>query len=90
VAVIGAGTMGAGIAMNFINAGLPVRLLELMPEALDRGLAQIRKHYESSITRGKLTPAQLEQRMSLLQGTLDYADLADADLVIEAVFEDLS
>ncbi|MDD2130573.1 3-hydroxyacyl-CoA dehydrogenase NAD-binding domain-containing protein [Pseudomonas sp. 17391] len=90
VAVIGAGTMGAGIAMNFINAGLPVRLLELKPEALDRGLAQIRKHYESSITRGKLTPAQLEQRMSLLQGTLDYADLADADLVIEAVFEDLS
>ncbi|MGF6395612.1 3-hydroxyacyl-CoA dehydrogenase NAD-binding domain-containing protein [Pseudomonas plecoglossicida] len=90
VAVIGAGTMGAGIAMNFINAGIPVRLLELKPEALDRGLAQIRKNYESSIKRGKLTPEQLEQRMSLLQGTLDYADLADADLVIEAVFEDLS
>lgn len=90
VAVIGAGTMGAGIAMNFINAGLPVRLLELKPEALDRGLAQIRKHYESAIKRGKLTAEQLEQRMSLLQGTLDYADLSDADLVIEAVFEDLS
>ena len=90
VAVIGAGTMGAGIAMNFINAGIPVRLLELKPEALDRGLAQIRKNYESSIKRGKLTPEQLEHRMSLLQGTLDYADLADADLVIEAVFEDLS
>ncbi len=90
VAVIGAGTMGAGIAMNFINAGIPVRLLELKPEALDRGLAQIRKNYEGSIERGKLSPERLEQRMSLLQGTLDYADLADADLVIEAVFEDLS
>ncbi|BBH45710.1 3-hydroxyacyl-CoA dehydrogenase NAD-binding domain-containing protein [Pseudomonas sp. KU43P] len=90
VAVIGAGTMGAGIAMNFINAGIPVRLLELKPEALDRGLAQIRKNYEGSIQRGKLNAEQLEHRMSLLQGTLDYADLADADLVIEAVFEDLS
>ena len=90
VAVIGAGTMGAGIAMNFINAGIPVRLLELKPEALDRGLAHIRKTYEGSIKRGKLGAGQLEQRMTLLQGTLDYADLADADLVIEAVFEDLS
>ncbi|MFZ5933782.1 3-hydroxyacyl-CoA dehydrogenase [Pseudomonas putida] len=90
VAVIGAGTMGAGIAMNFINVGIPVRLLELKPEALDRGLAQIRKLYEHSIKRGKLSAEQLEQRMALLQGTLDYADLADADLVIEAVFEDLS
>ncbi len=88
--MIGAGTMGAGIAMNFINAGIPVRLLELKPEALDRGLAQIRKTYEGSIKRGKLGAGQLEQRMTLLQGTLDYADLADADLVIEAVFEDLS
>ncbi|MND37779.1 Fatty acid oxidation complex subunit alpha [compost metagenome] len=90
VAVIGAGTMGGGIAMNFVNAGIPVTLLEVKPEALDRGLAQIRKNYEISLKRGKLSPAQLEQRMTLLRGTLDYADLADADLVIEAVFENLT
>ncbi|MBM7062957.1 enoyl-CoA hydratase/isomerase family protein [Pseudomonas sp. UL073] len=87
VAVIGAGTMGGGIAMNFANAGIAVKLLEVKGEALDRGLAQIRKNYEISVKRGKLSDAQLEQRMALLQGTLDYADLADADLVIEAVFE---
>ncbi|MBO3274001.1 3-hydroxyacyl-CoA dehydrogenase NAD-binding domain-containing protein [Pseudomonas schmalbachii] len=90
VAVIGAGTMGGGIAMNFANVGIPVKLLEQKAEALDRGLAQIRKNYEISVKRGKLTEAQLEQRMELLQGTLDYADLADADLVIEAVFENLA
>ncbi|TDF84038.1 3-hydroxyacyl-CoA dehydrogenase NAD-binding domain-containing protein [Pseudomonas sp. H9] len=89
VAVVGAGTMGGGIAMNFVNAGIAVTLLELSPQALDRGLAQIRKNYESSRQRGKITEAQLEQRMALLHGTLDYADLADADLVIEAVFENL-
>lgn len=89
VAVIGAGTMGGGIAMNFANAGIPVALLELKPEALERGLAQIRQNYEISVQRGKLTTEQLEQRMELLFGTLDYADLADADLVIEAVFEKL-
>lgn len=89
VAVIGAGTMGGGIAMNFVNAGIPVALLEQKGEALDCGLANIRKNYEISVKRGKLTPAQLEQRMELLFGTLDYTDLADADLVIEAVFERL-
>ncbi|TDF83951.1 3-hydroxyacyl-CoA dehydrogenase NAD-binding domain-containing protein [Pseudomonas sp. H9] len=89
VAVIGAGTMGGGIAMNFANVGIPVTLLEREGEALDRGLAQIRHNYGISVKRGKLSPAQLEQRMALLQGTLDYADLADADLVIEAVFEKL-
>ena len=89
VAVIGAGTMGGGIAMNFVNIGIPVVLLEQKREALDRGLAQIRKNYEISAKRGKLTQEQLEQRMSLLLGTLDYADLADADLVIEAVFESM-
>ncbi|OWJ90195.1 3-hydroxyacyl-CoA dehydrogenase [Pseudomonas sp. A46] len=89
VAVIGAGTMGGGIAMNFVNAGIPVALLEQKGEALDCGLANIRKNYEISVKRGKLTAAQLEQRMELLFGTLDYADLADADLVIEAVFEKL-
>ncbi|MFD2644584.1 3-hydroxyacyl-CoA dehydrogenase NAD-binding domain-containing protein [Pseudomonas japonica] len=87
VAVIGAGTMGGGIAMNFANAGIPVALLELKAEALERGLANIRRNYEVSVKRGKLTSAQLERRMDMLFGTLDYADLADADLVIEAVFE---
>ncbi|MDH4608114.1 3-hydroxyacyl-CoA dehydrogenase NAD-binding domain-containing protein [Pseudomonas sp. BN102] len=89
VAVIGAGTMGGGIAMSFANAGIPVALLELEGAALDRGLMQIRKHYELSVKRGKMTVEQLEQRMDLLFGTLDYADLSDADLVIEAVFEKL-
>lgn len=89
VAVIGAGTMGGGIAMNFANAGIPVTLLELKAEALERGLAQIRKNYAISVQRGKLSQDQLEQRMGLLRGTLEYADLAEADLVIEAVFESL-
>lgn len=89
VAVIGAGTMGGGIAMNFANIGLPVVLLEQKAEALDRGLAQIRKNYEISVKRGKLSQEQVEQRMALLHGTLEYADLADADLVIEAVFESM-
>ncbi|MBD9577636.1 enoyl-CoA hydratase/isomerase family protein [Pseudomonas sp. PDM23] len=87
VAVIGAGTMGGGIAMNFVNAGIPVILLEQKAEALERGLANIRKNYEISVQRGKLDATQLEQRMQLLRGTLEYADIADADLVIEAVFE---
>ncbi|MGE8150105.1 3-hydroxyacyl-CoA dehydrogenase NAD-binding domain-containing protein [Pseudomonas vancouverensis] len=89
VAVIGAGTMGGGIAMNFANAGIPVTLLELKPEALERGLGQIRNSYEISLQRGKLTEAELDQRMALLSGTLDYADIAECDLVIEAVFESL-
>jgi 3-hydroxyacyl-CoA dehydrogenase len=89
VAVIGAGTMGGGIAMNFANAGVPVTLLELKPEALERGLTHIRALYETSIERGKLTRIELEQRMALLDGTLDYADIGECDLVIEAVFESL-
>ncbi|RMH82358.1 3-hydroxyacyl-CoA dehydrogenase [Pseudomonas sp. AOB-7] len=89
VAVIGAGTMGGGIAMNFANAGIPVILLEAQAQTLDRGLTQIRRNYEISVQRGKLSSRQLEQRMALLKGSLDYADLADADLVIEAVFENL-
>ncbi|MEG1038385.1 MAG: 3-hydroxyacyl-CoA dehydrogenase NAD-binding domain-containing protein [Pseudomonas sp.] len=90
VAVVGAGTMGGGIAMNFVNAGIAVTLLEQSSQSLDRGLAQIRKNYESSRQRGKISQTQLEQRMALLHGTLEYADLAEADLVIEAVFENLS
>ncbi len=86
-AVIGAGTMGGGIAMNFANAGIPVQLLELQQEALDRGLATIRKNYENSAKKGKLTAEQVEQRMGLIQPTLSYDDIAQADIVIEAVFE---
>ncbi|WP_172152406.1 3-hydroxyacyl-CoA dehydrogenase NAD-binding domain-containing protein [Pseudomonas tumuqii] len=87
VAVIGAGTMGGGIAMSFASAGIPVVLLELSGAALDHGLMQIRKNYEASVKRRTLTAQQLEQRMELLFGTLDYGDLSDADLVIEAVVE---
>ncbi|MNM96045.1 Fatty acid oxidation complex subunit alpha [compost metagenome] len=90
VAVIGAGTMGGGIAMNFANAGMAVTLLELRADALERGLALIRKNYETSVERGKLTSEQMEQRLALIHGTLDYANIADADLVIEAVFEELA
>ncbi len=89
VAVIGAGTMGGGIAMNFLNAGIPVRLLELKQEALDRGIATIRKNYEAQVAKKKLKQDKLEQRMALLTPTLTYEDLRDADLVIEAVFEDM-
>lgn len=89
VAVIGAGTMGGGIAMCFANAGIPVALLERDGKALDRGLTLIRDNYETSVRRGRLQPEQVETRMDLIFGTLDYADLSEADLVIEAVFENL-
>jgi 3-hydroxyacyl-CoA dehydrogenase len=90
VAVIGAGTMGGGIAMNFLSAGLCVSLLETKQEALDKGVATIRRNYEASVKRGKLSPEKLEQNMALLAPTLSYDDIAAADLVIEAVFEDLA
>ena len=89
VAVIGAGTMGGGISMNFLNAGIPVVILEMKQEALDRGLATIRKNYEGQVKKGKLKEDKYQQRMALLSTTLSYADIGDADLVIEAVFEDL-
>ncbi|MDX9844884.1 MAG: 3-hydroxyacyl-CoA dehydrogenase NAD-binding domain-containing protein [Aquabacterium sp.] len=89
VGVIGAGTMGGGIAMNFLNAGIPVVMLETKAEALERGVGTIRKNYENSLKKGKLTQDKLDARMALLQPTLDYADLAEVDLVIEAVFEDM-
>jgi 3-hydroxyacyl-CoA dehydrogenase len=88
-AVIGAGTMGGGIAMNFVNAGIPVTILEMKQEALDKGLGTIRKNYEGSLRKGKLTQAQLDQRLALIKPTLRYEDLKDADIVIEAVFEDM-
>jgi 3-hydroxyacyl-CoA dehydrogenase len=90
VGVIGAGTMGGGISMNFLNAGLPVTLVETRQDALDRGVATIRKNYDNSARKGKLRPEQVDQRMALLQPTLDFALLADCDLIIEAVFEDMA
>ena len=89
VAVIGAGTMGGGITMNFINAGVSVVLLETTQEALDKGLATIRKNYENSMKKGKLTQAQLDERMALVKPTLSYEDFRAVDLVIEAVFESM-
>ena len=88
VGVVGAGTMGGGISMNFLNAGIPVALVEGTQEALDRGLATIRRNYGNSARKGRLTMEQLEQRMALVSPSLDYAALADADLVIEAVYEE--
>jgi 3-hydroxyacyl-CoA dehydrogenase len=88
VAIIGAGTMGGGIAMCFLNAGVPVKLLEMKQEAIDRGLGLIRKNYEAQVTKGKLSPDKYDARMALLTTTLSYDDIAQADMVIEAVFED--
>jgi 3-hydroxyacyl-CoA dehydrogenase len=90
VAIIGAGTMGGGIAMNFLNVGMPVTLLEMQQDALDRGVAVIRKNYENTASKGKLTLEQVQKRMGLLKPTLSYDDLRDADLVIEAVFETMA
>ena len=89
VAVIGAGTMGGGIAMNFLNAGIPVVMLEMKQDALDRGVATIRKNYDAQVKKGKLTLDALNGRMALLSTTMNYADIAQADLVIEAVFEEM-
>lgn len=89
VAVIGAGTMGGGIAMNFLNAGVPVVMLEMKQEALDKGIGIMRKNYEAQVKKGKLKQDKLDARMALLSTTLKYDELKDADLVIEAVFEDL-
>ncbi|HSY27759.1 MAG TPA: 3-hydroxyacyl-CoA dehydrogenase NAD-binding domain-containing protein, partial [Burkholderiaceae bacterium] len=89
VAVIGAGTMGGGIAMNFANAGIPVKILEMKQEALDKGLATIRKNYENTLKKGKLTQEKFEQRVGLITGTLSYEEIAQADMVVEAVFEDM-
>ena len=89
VAVIGAGTMGGGISMNFLNAGIPVKILEMKQDALDRGIATIRKNYEAQVKKGKLKQDKYEQRMSLLSTTLSYDDIGSADLVIEAVFEEI-
>jgi 3-hydroxyacyl-CoA dehydrogenase len=89
VGVIGAGTMGGGIAMNFLNTGIPVTIVEANQAALDRGVGVIRANYETSTKRGKLTQEALEKRMALLTPSLQYEALKDADLIIEAVFESL-
>lgn len=89
IAVIGAGTMGGGIAMNFLNAGIPVKMLEMKQEALDRGVATIRKNYEAQVAKKKLKQDKYEQRMALLTTTLSYDDLTGTDMVIEAVFEEI-
>lgn len=88
-AVIGAGTMGGGIAMNFANVGIPVRLMDATQEGLDKGLAIIAKNYASGVKKGRMTQAQMDATMALIQPTLSYADLGDVDIVIEAVFEEM-
>jgi len=88
-AVIGAGTMGGGIAMNFANAGIPVAVLELSPEALERGLGVVRKNYAASVARGSLTQARAEEALALITGVTDYAALGAADIIVEAVFEEM-
>ena len=89
VGVIGAGTMGGGITMNFLNVGTPVTLVEMNQEALDRGIGVIRKNYENSAKRGKMTAEQVEQRMGLIKPAVGLDALGDVDLVIEAVFEQI-
>jgi 3-hydroxyacyl-CoA dehydrogenase len=89
VGVIGAGTMGGGIAMNFLNAGIPVTLVEMNQAALDRGIGVIRKNYENTAAKGRMTVEQVEQRMALITPALDMAALGEVDLVIEAVFEEM-
>ena len=88
-AVLGAGTMGGGIAMNFANAGIPVTVVEVAQDALDRGLGVVRKNYEATAARGRLTPGDVEKRMGLISGTTDWSKIADADIVVEAVFEEM-
>ena len=89
VGIIGAGTMGGGIAMNFLNAGIPVKIIETKQEALDRGLGVIRKNYENTAKKGRITQADVEKRMGMLTGSLELGDLKDSDLIIEAIFENM-
>ncbi|HJN43976.1 MAG: 3-hydroxyacyl-CoA dehydrogenase NAD-binding domain-containing protein [Vicinamibacterales bacterium] len=89
-AVIGCGTMGGGIAMNFANAGIPVTVFEVSEETLDKGLGIVRKNYAATVSKGRLSQEQMDTRLGLISSTVDYADLADADVVIEAVFEDMA
>lgn len=90
VGIIGAGTMGGGIAMNFANVGIPVTIVEVKQEALDKGFAIIRKNYENSAKKGRISTEQVEERMALISGSLSYDAFKDVDLVIEAVFENMA
>ncbi len=90
VGIVGAGTMGGGIAMSFVNAGIPVKLLEPKQDALDRGLATIRKNYAATVAKGRLAQADMDKRMGLISTTRDYGDFKECDLVIEAVFEQMA
>ncbi|MCS5603965.1 MAG: enoyl-CoA hydratase-related protein, partial [Alphaproteobacteria bacterium] len=87
IAMIGAGTMGGGIAMNFANAGIPVLMVEVAQDALDRGMGIIQRNYQNTVDKGRLSQEKMDQRMSLFSTTTEFADISDADLVIEAVFE---
>jgi 3-hydroxyacyl-CoA dehydrogenase len=89
-ALIGAGTMGGGIAMNFANVGIPVKVLELSQEALDKGLGVVRKNYAGTVSKGRLSQEDMDKRMALFQGVTTYDALKDADIVIEAVFEEMA
>lgn len=89
VGVLGAGTMGGGITMNFLNAGIPVTLVETNQAALDRGIGVIRKNYENTAAKGRMTQEQVEQRMALITPSLSKGDLGEVDLIIEAVFEEM-
>jgi len=89
IGIIGAGTMGGGISMNFANAGIPVTIVEVKQEALDRGLSVVRKNYERSAKRGRISQHDVEERMARIHGALDIEPLANCDLVIEAVFENM-
>jgi 3-hydroxyacyl-CoA dehydrogenase len=88
-AVIGAGTMGGGIAMNFANVGIPVTVVEVKQDALERGLGVVRKNYENTASKGRMTQQDVDRRMGLLTGTTDFAAVKDADIIIEAVFEEM-
>jgi 3-hydroxyacyl-CoA dehydrogenase len=89
-ALIGAGTMGGGIAMNFANAGIPIKMLELNREALDKGLGVVRRNYAATVAKGRLTQEAMDKRMALFTGVTSYDDIKDVDIVIEAVFEDMA
>lgn len=88
-AVVGAGTMGGGIAMNFANAGIPVYVLEVSQEALEKGLAVVKKNYAASVSKGRMSQAEMDKRMGLIRPVLSYDELRDVDIVIEAVFEEM-
>ena len=89
VAILGSGTMGGGIAMNFANVGIPVIILDVSEVVLQRGIAVVRENYENTVKRGRLSKSDMVDRMALISGTTDYNAIAESDLVIEAVFEDM-